>query len=200
MKESYAGPLNMLINEFQKMPSIGPKSAQRLAFYILGLSDSEVESLTYAIKDVKKKIKHCSVCHNITVSDPCVLCTDPVREHKKICVVAEPRDIIAMEKTGEYKGVYQVLGGLISPLEGISPENLRIKELLARLEKDQVTEVVLAINPTIEGEATTLYLSKLIKPLGIKLTRIAYGLPVGSDIDYADEVTLIKAYQGRIEI
>jgi len=200
MTSPYPEPMNMLINEFQKMPSIGPKSAQRLAFFILGLSDAEAESLTVAIKNVKASIKHCSVCHNITVSDPCLNCADTSRDHSLICVVSEPRDIIAMEKTREFKGVYHVLGGLLSPLEGITPETLRIKELLQRIEKQKVSELILALNPTVEGEATALYLSKLIKPLGVKMMRIAYGLPIGSDIDYADEVTLMKSFEGRIEI
>ncbi|MFC1517280.1 recombination mediator RecR [Candidatus Margulisiibacteriota bacterium] len=192
--------MNELINEFQKMPSIGPKSAQRLAFYILALADGEVTALTSAITNAKAKIKHCSICHNITVQDPCVICNDQARDHQQICVVSEPRDIIAIEKTREFKGVYHVLGGLISPLEGITPETLRIKELLKRIEKEQMKELILAINPTVEGEATAIYLSKLIKPLGVKMTRIAYGLPVGSNIDYADEVTLTKSYEGRVEL
>jgi recombination protein RecR len=200
MTDNYPEPMNALINEFQKMPSIGPKSAQRLAFYILGLSESEAGALTEAVKHVKASIKNCSICHNITVSDPCVYCADTSRDHSLICVVSEPRDIVAMEKTRGFKGVYHVLGGLLSPLEGITPETLRIKELLKRIEQQKAKELILAVNPTVEGEATALYLSRLIKPLGVKLSRIAYGLPVGSDIDYADEVTLTKAFEGRIEI
>ncbi len=200
MIDAYPEPMNVLINEFQKMPSIGPKSAQRLAFYILGLSDQEAGNLTDAISKVKGSIKHCSVCHNITVSDPCTYCADASRDHTMICVVSEPRDIIAMEKTGGFKGVYHVLGGLLSPLEGVTPETLRIKELLQRISTQNVRELILALNPTVEGEATVLYLSRLIKPSGVKMMRIAYGLPIGSDIDYADEVTLTKSFEGRIEV
>lgn len=200
MIDAYPEPMNVLINEFQKMPSIGPKSAQRLAFYVLGLSEQEAVSLTDAISKVKASIKHCSVCHNITVSDPCTYCADTSRDHTMICVVSEPRDIIAMERTGGFKGVYHVLGGLLSPLEGVTPESLRIKELLHRISTQNVQELILALNPTVEGEATVLYLSRLIKPLGIRMTRIAYGLPIGSDIDYADEVTLTKSFEGRIAV
>lgn len=200
MFESYPDPMSALINEFQKMPSIGPKSAQRLAFYILGLSDNEVENFSSAMKTVKEKVKFCSKCHNITVSDPCNICADERRDKTAICVVSEPREMIAIEKTGEFKGSYHILGGLISPLEGINPETLRIKELLHRIQENDIKEIFLALNPTIEGEATVLYLSKLIKPIGIKLTRIAYGLPVGSNIDYADEITLTRAYEGRVNV
>ncbi len=200
MFEAYPEPMNALINEFQKMPSIGPKSAQRLAFYILGVSDQDANALIRGIQTVKSSIKFCSICSNITVKDPCVHCADTSRDHTTVCVVSEPRDIISMEKTRGYKGVYHVLGGLLSPLEGTTPETLRIKELLSRIDKQQVKEVVLAVNPTVEGEATALYLSKLIKPLGVKVTRIAYGLPVGSDIDYADEVTLTKSFEGRTQL
>lgn len=199
MPPQYVGPLANLITEFQKMPGIGPKSAQRLAFYILGISSSEADKLSVAIKEAKKNIKHCSICFNITVSDPCNVCSNPERDKSKICVVAEPKDLIAIEKTKEYKGLYHVLGGIISPLDGFGPDNLRIKELLSRL-NGSIKEVILAANPTVEGEATNIYLTKLIKPLDIKLTKIAYGLPMGSDMDYADEVTLSKAFEGRREI
>ncbi len=194
----YVEPFQNLISEFQKMPGIGPKSAQRLAFYILESSNSDAEKLSRAIIEAKRKIKYCSKCFNITVDDPCEICRDQGRDHSVICVVAEPKDLIAIEKTKEYKGIYHVLGGVISPLDNVGPDNLRIKEFLGRLEG--VSEVILATNPTTEGEATNIYLTKLLKPLGIKVTRIAYGLPVGSDMDYADETTLSKAFEGRREI
>jgi len=195
----YPDPMARLILEFSKMPGIGPKSAQRLAFYILQASGSEVKELAAALEEAKKKIKHCSSCFNITVEDPCEICGSEERDKSKVCVVAGPQDLIAIEKTREYNGLYHVLGGVISPLDGIGPENLRIAELLRRIGKG-VKEIILALNPTVEGEATVIYLTKLIKPLGTKLTRIAYGLPVGSDMDYADEVTLTKAFEGRREI
>lgn len=187
------------MDEFRKMPGIGPKSAQRLSFYVLGLPASDADKLVGAIKDAKLKIKHCSRCFNITEEDPCNICSGGGRDRSMICVVAEPKDLIAIERTGEYKGLYHVLGGLISPLDGVEPESLRIKELLRRITPD-VKEMVLALNPSVEGEATGIYLTRLIKPLGVKLTRIAYGLPVGSDMDYADEVTLTRAFEGRREV
>ena len=195
---TYAEPLGKLIDEFRKMPGVGPKSAQRLAFYVLQISEAEVKDLVSSIEEAKKNIKYCSNCFNLTVDDPCGICRDESRDRSRICVVAEPKDLIAIEKTREYKGAYHVLGGVISPLDGIGPENLRIKELLSRLEG--VTEVIFALNPTVEGEATIMYLTKLLKPLKVQITRIAYGLPVGSDMDYADEVTLTKAFEGRKEI
>lgn len=185
--------------ELAKMPGIGPKSAQRLALHILQSSDEEVKELLGAIEQTKKKVRHCSVCSNITVTDPCEICSSSDRDKSRICVVAGPQDLIAIEKTGEYNGLYHVLGGVISPLDGIGPENLRIKELLKRI-SGGVSEVILALNPTVEGEATVIYLTRLLKPLGLKVTRIAYGLPVGSDMDYADEVTLTKAFEGRREV
>jgi len=196
----YAETLNRLIAELQRMPGIGPKSAQRLAFFILQSSGRDIEKLLIAIKEAKDKLKHCSNCFNITDIDPCKICDNQSRENRSLCVVAEPKDLVAMERSREYNGKYHVLGGLISPLDGIGPESLRIKELLARLEKEEINEVILAISPTTEGEATNIYLTKLIKPLGIKLTRVAYGLPIGADMDYADEATLSKALQGRREI
>ncbi len=199
MSPRYAEPLAKLIEEFQKMPGIGPKSAQRLAFYILGIPEDEVDKLSEALKDTKKNIKYCSKCFNITVEDPCVICGDSTRDSTVLCVVSEPKDLIAMERAGEYKGLYHVLGGVISPLDGVSPESLRIKELLQRIDLG-IKEVVFAINPTTEGEATILYLTKLLKPLEIKITKIAYGLPMGSDMDYADEITLVKALEGRREV
>jgi recombination protein RecR len=199
MAVHYAESFVKLIDEFQKMPGIGPKSAQRLSFYVLGLPVSEADKLSEAIKEVKRKIKHCSRCFNITEHDPCKICSNGGREHSTICVVAEPKDMIAVEKTGGFKGLYHILGGLISPLDGVEPDSLRIKELLARIDSD-VREIVLAINPSIEGEATTGYLMKLIRPTGVRLTRIAYGLPIGSEMDYADEVTLTKSFEGRREV
>ena len=195
----YAEPMAKLIEEFKKMPGIGPKSAQRLAFYLLDLSAAEVDKLVKAIKEAKQMLKYCSNCFNLTVEDPCAICRDESRDRSIICVVAEPKDLIAIEKTREYKGLYHVLGGVISPIDGIGPEELKIKELLKRLSAE-VKEVILATNPTTEGEATVIYLTKLIKPLGIKVTRIAYGLPVGADMDFADEVTLSKSFEGRREI
>jgi len=191
--------MGRLIAEFTKMPGIGPKSAQRLAFYVLQASDGEIKGLIDALQETKKKVGYCSNCFNISVEDPCEICGDENRDRTKICVVALSQDLIAVEKTREYNGLYHVLGGVISPLDGIGPENLRIKELLKRLTKD-VKEVILALNPTVEGEATVIYLSKLLKPLGVMMTRIAYGLPVGSDMDYADEVTLTKSFEGRREV
>lgn len=199
MPPQYAEPLARLIEEFKKMPGIGPKSAQRLSFYILGSSDAQVDSLAQALQKAKKSITYCSKCFNITVDDPCIICNGNGREPSTICVVAEPKDLLAMERAGKFKGLYHVLGGVISPLDGFGPENLRIKELLKRIDSN-IKEIVLAINPTTEGEATILYLTKLLKPLGVKLTKIAYGLPMGSDMDYADEITLVKALEGRREV
>lgn len=195
----YSKPLGRLIEEFQKFPGIGPKSAQRMAFYLLRKSSSEVNQLADAIIQAKELIKNCSICYNLSSEEPCEICSNLKRDNQVICVVAETKDVLALEKTKEYRGLYHVLQGLISPLEGVGPENLRIIELIKRLEND-VKEVILAINNSIEGEATTLYLSKLIKPAGIKLTRIAFGLPVGSELEYADEITLSKALEGRLEI
>jgi len=199
MFDFYAQSFSNLIDEFKKMPGIGPKSAQRLSFYVLGLPAQDVEKLADTIKQAKKSIKHCSTCFNITENDPCGICSSESRDRSTICVVSDPKDLIAIEKTKEFKGLYHVLGGLISPLDGLGPESLRIKELLGRI-NGHVKEVVLALNPSTEGEATIAYLSKLVGPLGVKLTRIAYGLPIGSDMDYADEVTLTKAFEGRREL
>lgn len=199
MSPQYAEPLAKLIEEFQKMPGIGPKSAQRLSFYVLGVTEAEAGALAEAIKKAKQSITYCSQCFNITVGDPCDICRGGGRDSSVICVVSEPKDLIAMERAGKYKGLYHILGGVISPLDGIGPDGLRIKELLKRV-NGNIKEIVLAINPTTEGEATILYLSKLLKPLGIKITKIAYGLPMGSDMDYADEITLVKALEGRREV
>jgi len=196
----YAETLAKLIEELKKMPGIGPKSAQRLAFYILQSSGKDVEKLVSSIRDAKERMKHCSSCYNITDIDPCKICSDRGRENGMLCVVAEPKDLMAIERSREYNGKYHVLGGLISPLDGVGPENLRIKELFQRLRKERIKEIILAISPTAEGEATNIYLAGLIRPLGISLTRVAYGLPIGADMDYADEATLSKAFQGRKEI
>ena len=196
----YAETLARLIEELKKLPGIGPKSAQRLAFFILQSSGKDVGSLLSAIKEAKVKLRHCSLCFNITDIDPCKICANGSRHNDLLCIVAEPKDLMAMERSGEYNGKYHVLGGLISPLDGIGPENLRIKELMKRLHKENFAEITLAISPTTEGEATNIYLSRLIKPFGIRLSRLAYGLPIGADMDYADEATLSKAFQGRKEI
>jgi recombination protein RecR len=190
--------VDRLIEEFSKLPGIGRKTAMRLAFYILKEDKTEAEKLAQALLDVKERVKYCSICFNITETDPCFVCQDEKRDRSIICVVEEANDVLALEKTGEYKGLYHVLGGALSPLDGIGPDNLRAKELLLRL-KDGVNEVILATNPNVEGEATAIYLSKLIKPLGIKVTRIARGLPVGGDLEYADQVTLMRALEGRRE-
>lgn len=190
--------IDRLIEEFSKLPGIGRKTAMRLAFYILKEDKTEAERLAQALVDVKERVKYCSICFNITESDPCFVCQDEKRDKSIICVVEEANDVLALEKTGEYKGLYHVLGGALSPLDGIGPDNLRAKELLLRL-KEGVNEVILATNPNVEGEATAIYLSKLIKPLGIKVTRIARGLPVGGDLEYADQVTLMRALEGRRE-
>lgn len=200
MAAEYAKSLDKLINEFQKMPGIGPKSAQRLAFYIMSITVQEADLLSVAIREAKAKLKNCEKCFNITDVDPCGICADQSRQQDVICVVSEPKDLIAIEKTKGFKGLYHVLGGVISPLNGINPDNLRIKELLGRLKSNEIKEVILATNPTTEGEATAMYLTKLLKPLGVKVTRIAYGLPIGSDMDYADEVTLAKSFEGRREV
>jgi len=196
----YAQTLANLIDELKKMPGIGPKSAQRLAFYILQSSNKEVEKLLVAITDAKGKLTYCSTCFNITDIDPCRICSNQSRDGQLLCVVAEPKDLMAIERSREFGGKYHVLGGMISPLDGLGPENLRVKELLNRFQKENFREIILALSPTTEGEATNIYLTKLIKPLGVKLTRVAYGLPIGADMDYADPATLSKAFEGRREI
>ncbi|HET8999709.1 MAG TPA: recombination mediator RecR [bacterium] len=197
---SSAPSLARLIEELSKLPSVGPKTAQRLAYYMLSMASQDAEALAEAILEARRLIRHCSVCANITEADPCELCTNPRRDHSVICVVETPRDVAAMERTREFKGVYHVLQGAISPLDGIGPDDLRIAELLRRLADTEVREVIVATNPRVEGEATALYLSKVIKPLGIKVTRIAHGLPMGGDLEYADEVTLARALEGRREL
>ena len=189
--------LQKLIEEFRKMPSVGLKSAERFAYYVLGLDDKAVKSLADAITDAHDKIHTCSVCCNFTEDEKCNICNNPKRDSSTICVVENPRDITAFERTHEYRGVYHVLHGVMSPMNGIGPNDIRIKELVSRLTDDTVNEVIMATNPTAEGEATAVYISKLLKPMGIKVTRLAYGMPVGSDLEYADEVTLSRALDGR---
>ena len=195
----YIPPLGRLIDEFAKMPGVGRRSAARMAFHVLKMSEKEAGNLAEAIIDAKKSIKYCSICCNLTDTDPCVICSSDRRDKSTICVVENPRDVIALENTHEYKGLYHVLHGVISPMDGLGPEDIRIKELLPRV-GTEVKEVIVATNPTIEGEATAIYLSKLLKPLGVKITRIAHGLPVGGDLEYADEITLTHAMEGRREI
>ena len=196
----YSKPLAQLIEELQKLPGIGPKSAQRLAYHLLKQPMADVQRLAKALTDAKEQIKFCSQCSNLSAMDPCELCANPARDPGTVCVVSEPKDLVAVERTKEYRGRYHVLQGLISPMDGIGPEQLKIKELVSRLQGETVKEVILAIPPSIEGEATSLYLSRLIKPLGVRVTRIAFGLPVGGDLEYADEMTLVKALEGRREI
>lgn len=196
----YAEPMARLIEEFTKLPGIGPKTAQRLAFHILSIPENKVERLARAIINAKQKIVYCSVCGNLTDIDPCKICSAVNRNRNTICVVEDPRDVVAMEKTREYKGLYHILHGAISPMEGIGPEDIRIKELLERIRKEKIQEIILATNPNIEGEATAMYIARLVKPLGIKVTRIAHGIPVGGDLEYTDEITLTKALEGRKEI
>ena len=198
MKE-YPEPVSRLIGELKELPGIGAKSAQRIAFYILRAGEEDVHHLARAIVDVKEKIVTCSVCNNVTDDDPCIYCSSPERNSRVVCVVEEPPNVVAIERTHEFKGRYHVLMGSLSPLSGVGPEQLKIQGLLARLSGGEVEEVILATNPNVEGEATAIYLSKLIKPLGVKVTRIAMGIPVGSELDYADEVTMGKALEGRRE-
>ncbi|MDI6631761.1 MAG: recombination mediator RecR [Thermoanaerobacteraceae bacterium] len=196
----YARPVVRLIEELKRLPGIGPRTAQRLALYLLSAPREQAERLAAAIKEAREKVVYCSVCGDFTDTDPCNICADPARDHSVICVVEEPRDVAAIERSGSFRGVYHVLGGALSPLDGIGPERLRIKELLARLEKGGVAEVVLATSPDTEGEATALYLQRLLEPLGMKLSRLAYGLPVGAEIEFADAQTITRAFEGRREI
>ncbi len=189
-----------LIEQLQKWPGVGARTAQRLAFHVLKAPREDAERLADALRDVKTQVQHCSICSNITDTDPCVFCTDPARNARVICVVEEPVNVVAIEKTRDFRGRYHVLMGTLSPLQGIGPDALRIKPLLARVAAGDVDEVILATNPTVEGEATALYLSKLLKPLGVKVTRIGMGVPVGSDLEYADEVTMTRALEGRREM
>lgn len=196
----FVPPLERLVDEFAKMPGIGRKSAHRLAFYILGITENDAKKLTDAISDAKNKIHYCSICQSFTDEDPCQICTSPKRDHSTICIVETPRDVIAMEKTNEFKGLYHVLHGAISPMDGISPDDLKIKELIKRISENEISEIIMATNPSVEGEATAMYLAKLIKPFDIKVTRIAHGIPVGCDLEYTDELTLARALEGRREI
>ncbi|MBQ4505082.1 MAG: recombination protein RecR [Firmicutes bacterium] len=198
--KQYAKPLAQLITELSKLPGIGGKSAQRLAFHILSLEDREAMALAEAISDAKKNMKYCSVCGNLTDVDPCAYCSDESRDPSVICVVESPRDVSAVERIREFHGKYHVLHGAISPMDGIGPEDINLKSLILRLQDERIKEVILATNPNIEGEATAMYISRLIKPAGIKVSRIAHGIPVGGDLEYADEVTLAKALEGRKEL
>lgn len=196
----YPKAIAALIEQFQKLPSIGPKSAQRMAFHVLKMPLPEVQKFAEALISAKEQTRTCEICYNISTSSPCEICSSSGRDRSVICVVAETKDLIAIEKTNEYKGLYHVLQGLISPMDGIGVEDIRIKELLTRLTDETVKEVILALSPSVEGEATSLYLTKLVKPFGITISRIAFGLPVGADLEYADEVTLAKAIEGRREL
>lgn len=198
--KQYPKPLAKLINELSKLPGIGNKSAQRLAFHILALEDREAEQLAEAITYAKREMKYCSVCGNLTDEDPCAICSNPARRGDVICVVENPRDVMAMERIKEFNGLYHVLHGVISPMEGIGPEDINLKSLIQRLQVNDVKELIIATNPNIEGEATAMYIARLIKPAGIKVTRIAHGIPVGGDLEYADEVTLLKSLEGRREL
>jgi recombination protein RecR len=193
----YPDAAERLIEALQRLPGIGPKTAQRLTFFMLKRPEAEVIELSEALAQLKARIRYCTVCFNVTEEDPCRICGDPARDQRVLCVVEEPNDLLALERTGEFKGRYHVLLGALSPLDGIGPEDLRVRELLVRLEAQGVEELILATNPSVEGEATAIYLAKLLKPLAVRITRIARGLPVGGDLEYADQVTLTKALEGR---
>ena len=195
--EYFPAPLEKLVEQFARLPGIGGKSAQRLAFYVLDLPEAEAKEFADAILDAKKSVTCCPVCQNFTAGGLCPICASPKRDGSTICVVADPRDVAAIERMHDFHGRYHVLHGTLSPMDGVGPEDIRIKELLARLSREEITEVILATNPDIEGEATATYIARLIKPMGIRVTRIAHGVPVGSDLEYADEVTLSKALEGR---
>jgi recombination protein RecR len=196
----YPEPIARLIDSFSRLPGIGPKTAARLAFHVLRMKEEEAVDFAKALVSVKRNLFYCSICCNITDTDPCRICADKTRDPSVICAVQEPKDVVAMERTKEFGGLYHVLHGAISPLDGIGPDDIRIAELVRRLSDERVQELILATNPNIEGEATAMYLSRLVKPFGIKVTRIAHGLPVGGDLEYADEVTLSKALEGRREL
>lgn len=195
-----AEPIQRLIDALERLPGIGPKSASRLAFYILRMPNDQVQDLAEAIATLKEQIVYCNRCQNLSQTTPCAICSDPSRDQHLVCVVEDPLDVVAIERTGVYKGLYHVLHGAINPVEGIGPENLRVDALLERLEKDPIQEVLIATNPNMEGEATAMYLARLIHPKGIRVTRLARGLPVGGDLEYADEVTLSRALEGRRDI
>ncbi len=196
----YTKPLAKLIEYFQKLPSIGPKTAQRLALHLLKMPLNEVERFAESMIEAKTTISYCDICFNMSSSNPCEICQNNARNREIICVVGETKDLIAIEKTNEYNGLYHVLQGLISPIDGIGPDDIRIRELLTRVHNDDIKEVILALNPSVEGEATSMYLNKLLKPFGIKISRTAFGIPLGSELEYADELTLIKALEARCEM
>jgi recombination protein RecR len=196
----YPEPISNLIDGFMRLPGIGPKTAQRLAFHVLNMKEEDVLEIAKALVNAKRQLTHCSVCCNITDVDPCRICNDASRNRSVICVVQEPKDVVAMERTREYHGMYHVLHGALSPMEGVGPEDIRITELLKRVADETVQEVILATNPNVEGEATAMYISRLLRPFQLRVTRIAHGLPVGADLEYADEVTLSKALEGRREL
>ncbi|WP_010630871.1 recombination mediator RecR [Sporolactobacillus vineae] len=196
----YPEPIAKLIESFMKLPGIGPKTAVRLAFFTVDMNEEDVMDFARSLVDVKRKLVYCSVCQNISDRDPCPICDDSSRDHTTICVVQDPKDVVALEKMRDYHGVYHVLHGVISPMDGIGPEDIKITELIHRLEDESVKEIILATNPTVEGEATAMYIARLVKPIGVKTSRIAHGLPVGGDLEYADEVTLSKALEGRREL
>ena len=200
MSYGYAKPLNVLIKELSSLPGVGGKTAQRLAFHILSMDDAKAESLADAILTAKKEMKYCSVCGNLTDQEPCSICSDDTRDRSVICIVETARDVFAMERLREYRGLYHVLHGTISPMDGRGPEDINLKSLIIRLQENDIEEVVIATNPSIEGEATAMYIARLIKPSGIRVSRIAHGIPVGGDIEYTDEVTLLKALEGRREL
>lgn len=196
----YPRPLGKLIQELSKLPGVGGKTAQRLAFHILSMDEKDVESLAFSIKNAKEKMHYCSVCGNLTDKDPCEICSDKTRRQDVICVVESPKDVMAMERIREFDGLYHVLHGAISPMDGVGPEDINLKSLIVRLRETDVKELILATNPNIEGEATAMYIARLIKPAGIRVSRIANGIPVGGDLEYADEITLLKALEGRREL
>ena len=195
-----AAPMTRLVDEFHKLPGIGPKTAQRLTYHLVRMPEEQAQSLAEAILAVKERVILCRLCYNITEADPCFICSDPTRDQTRICVAEEPLDVLALERTGTFKGLYHVLHGVISPMNGVGPDDLKIQPLLARLKGGEVGEVVLATNPNLEGEATSMYIHRLISPLGLRMTRPARGLPVGGDLEYADELTLSRAFQGRQDI
>lgn len=196
----YPGPVARLIDEFEKLPGIGNKTAQRLAFHVLDMSVDRVNNFANVLKEAKEKVSYCSICYNLSESDSCSVCSNPKRDNSIICVVKDPRDVVALERIHDYKGLYHVLHGVISPMEGIGPDSIRIKELVMRIGNTDIKEIIMATNPDVEGEATAMYISKLLRPFEIKVSRIAHGIPVGGDLEYADEVTLSKALEGRRDI